>query len=214
MSLVESPPSRQASSQGKVSDLITAVLRHRVAMTVKRSIRDLVWSVRGRFVASPPPPGNPRTLLFVCKGNICRSAFAGEFARLRLPADLRCLSAGFRAEAGVSSPTAALEAAERRGVSLRDHRATALTHALMDEADLVLVMEPWHVTELGARYPGHRSKILLLSSFDPDSSRQSTYERLHIDDPYGKSPETFDECFRRLERTITTLGQRTWAPVL
>jgi protein-tyrosine phosphatase len=183
-------------------------------MAVKRSIRDVVWSVRGRFVTSPAPPANPRTLLFVCKGNICRSAFAGEFARLRLSTDLRCLSAGFRAEAGVGSPTAALEAAERRGVSLRQHRATPLTRALMDEADLVLVMEPWHVSELGAMYPGHRQKILLLSSYDPESSRQSAYERLHIDDPYGKSPETFDACFRRLERTITTLGQRTRVPVL
>jgi protein-tyrosine phosphatase len=183
-------------------------------MAVKMSLRNLFWTFRGPLVESPPPPDNPRTLLFVCKGNICRSAFAAELARLRLPDQVRCLSAGFRAEAGSCSPSSALEAAERRGVSLREHRATPLCHSLIEEADLVLVMEPWHLTELAANYPTHRQKIVLLPFYDPERTRRSAYERFHISDPYGNPPEAFDECFHRLEQTIAVLGERIGATVL
>jgi protein-tyrosine phosphatase len=197
-----------AQSSYTVERLISDVLRRPAAMAVKSRLRNAIWRIRGLAVRNPPPPLHPQTVLFVCKGNICRSAFAAEIAR-RMQPELRWLSAGFNAAAGTPPPIAAVEAAHRVGISLRDHRSTPLSASLVSDADLILVMEAWHLTLLRSAYPEDRHKIHLLAFYDPARDIVSAYDRFNIDDPYGKSPEVFDECFARLTRTIASLKQST-----
>jgi protein-tyrosine-phosphatase len=177
-------------------------------MMIKMHVRNAVWRIRGLTVRNPPAPEHARSILFVCQGNICRSPFAAEVARRLLPEGVVCLSAGFRVKVDTRSPPAAVEAAETRGVSLHDHRATPLTQSMMAGADIVFVMEAWHLALLRSTYRDQRRKIMLLSLCDPTLGTASTYDRFHIADPYGKPPEVFDTCFGRLERTIAALAQR------
>jgi protein-tyrosine phosphatase len=191
----------------KFAEALSWGLRHPWTTPIKMRLRNAIWRIRGLAVRNPPAPSNPRCIVFVCQGNICRSPFAAEVARRLLPDGIRCLSAGFRATANASSPAIVVEAAERRGVSLRGHQATLLTPAMMASADLVFVMEAWHVTLLRSRFGNHRHKILLLPLFDPARESSSSYDRFHIADPYGKSAEVLDACFSRLERTIAAVVQ-------
>ena len=46
----------------------------------KRTAKRLYWRTYGLFLTHPPVPPSPRSLLFVCKGNICRSPFAEAMA--------------------------------------------------------------------------------------------------------------------------------------
>ncbi len=89
-------------------------------------------------------PGDPFTVLFVCTGNICRSAMAEVFARRELASHpglevpLRFSSAGSYAMEGNRAVEASAVAAEARGASLERHRARQLTRRRVAAADLIL----------------------------------------------------------------------------
>ena len=49
-------------------------------MNNKRNNKKFYWSVYGRTICNPRLPQNINSILFVCKGNICRSPFAEYYA--------------------------------------------------------------------------------------------------------------------------------------
>lgn len=195
--------------------LITAVLRHPAALAVKAFARDRWWAVRGPRLTNPPVPPDLRALLFVCKGNICRSPFA-ERLMARLSAEgggaIRCTSAGFGATRDARSPDAAQAAARAFGVSLDDHRAQPLTPELMAAADLVIVNEWEHVERLRRAYPAQAARVFLLPLVDAGTSRGTGYRRFNTADPYGHPVAVFDECYRDIEAGLRALLQSGRAP--
>src|SRR5207245_1676219 len=88
--------------------------------------------------------GVPRSVLFVCHGNICRSPYAAYAFRQRIPpmfaTAMRVDSAGFVGP-GRPSPGTAIESAAHRGVDLSPHRARVLTRQRVEDSDVVVVME-------------------------------------------------------------------------
>ena len=80
-------------------------------------------------------------VLFVCAGNLCRSPFAEELARLRAGErglDVEFESAGEIAYEGSRCPDDAVAAASRYGVDLTAHRARRLTREQEAVADEVV----------------------------------------------------------------------------
>src|SRR5262249_44708334 len=63
-----------------------------------------------------------QTILFVCKGNRCRSPFAEAYARGVLGSERRVLSAGYDPKQGRPCPKHAVAAAREVGVDLTAHR--------------------------------------------------------------------------------------------
>ena len=81
-------------------------------------------------------------VLFVCTGNICRSAYADVVARARGVAGVAFSSAGTHAVVGAGlNPPMAAHLPD--GVTPR-HRARQLTRALAEEADLIVAMDASH----------------------------------------------------------------------
>src|SRR5947199_9403738 len=78
-------------------------------------------------------------LVFVCQGNICRSAYADALARR---AGLRSVSFGLGARDGDCANTVASDRAAARGVDLSAHRATSAATFRVRRGDLLLAMEP------------------------------------------------------------------------
>ena len=191
-----------------VDRLLTSILRHPAALAVKGAVRDGWWTLRGPRLTNPPVPAELRSLLFVCKGNICRSPFAERLtARLAAEAGqpIRCISAGFGATRDASSPDAAQDAARAFGVSLADHRAQPLTAALMAGADLVVVNEWEHVERLRAAYPAQAARVFLLPLVAADAARGRGYRRFNIADPYGHPVAVFDACYRYIDDALRAL---------
>jgi protein-tyrosine phosphatase len=192
----------------RVERLITSVLRHPAALAVKGWARDRWWALYGPRLRNPPVPLQLRTVLFVCKGNICRSPFAERLAA-RLAGErggaIRCVSAGFEAAAEGRSPDAARAAARRFGVTLDDHRAQPLTAALMAEADLVIVNERSHVLRLQRQFPALADRVFLLPLIAPDAARGAGFRRFNIADPYGHPEPVFDECYRYIDHAVRAL---------
>jgi len=116
--------------------------------------------------------------------------------------DVSCLSAGFMVSSETRSPSPALAAATRYGVSLESHRTTALDLESVQAADAVIVMEAAHLRLLSRLFPGQRDKVYLLPLFLPEADRPRGYLRYTIADPYGQPQEEFDECYARISMAI------------
>lgn len=180
-----------------------------VVRRVKRDLRDVYWLLRGGSRSESGVARPVRSILFVCKGNICRSPFAAEWARKLVDEagveSVRIASAGLQVKAGMS-PENAIVAAEACGLDLRTHVPRQLTPELTAEFDLIVAMEPWH-RDAVRRIAGAAARCALLATFDPatDGWRSCAYARYHVDDPYGGELERFERCFSRIQRCVARL---------
>jgi protein-tyrosine-phosphatase len=144
-------------------------------------------------------------ILFVCSGNTCRSPLAEALARKmaaeRGLSDLVFASAGTGALDGGGASEAAILVGLERGTDLSSHRTRALTHAEVEQADLVLVMGPHHLDSV--RLQGAEDKAHLLDHFA--SSGQSARA---INDPFGGTLDAYRETAAELEYQIGRVLER------
>ena len=138
-----------------------------------------------------------RRVVFVCHGNICRSAYAHHIA---VECGLPVASFGLSTHTGGASPKAAVAAAARRNVDMSEHRALALQDFEVQPGDLFLVMEVRQAHKLrrilGDRRDVHVSLLGLWG--------QPPMPHLH--DPYTLSDAYFETCFRRVELAVERLA--------
>ena len=144
--------------------------------------------------------GGPRSVLFVCYGNICRSAYAAAVASQRLSAEVEVKSAGFFGPDRPSPGEAIAVAAERR-VDLAGHRSRLVTSELLESADVVVVMEQRQRRRLLVANPAIASRVYLLGDLDPHRT-----SRRDVLDPYGEPLTAFRSCFDRIERCVAALA--------
>ena len=144
-------------------------------------------------------PERVQRVVFVCLGNICRSAYAQRVAeRLGMPS----ASVGLATSTGMPSPASALRAAERCGETLSAHHATDFRDFDVQPGDLFLAMEVRHARELQCRLIArHDIQIALLGLWCQPPMP-------HLHDPYTLSDAYFDQCFTRLRQAVHGL-QRT-----
>ena len=139
-------------------------------------------------------------VLFVCKGNICRSPFAEHVARRALPAGVEVGSAGILQEAGRPCPAEAVAAARALGVDLRGHRSRPVSAELLDRSDLVLVFDDASRHGLLRRHPEARPRIArvgLLAGRGP----------VDVRDPYGGRLEDYEAAYRTIAAALDGSGQ-------
>jgi protein-tyrosine phosphatase len=184
---------------------------HDVVGGLRRTARVALARVRLAFMRNPPMPASVRSMMFVCKGNICRSPYAALRAE-RLVRELglgpiRCFSSGLKPSQADASPPDAIAAAAARGYDLRTWRPLPLTDAAMGDADLVVVMETAHLDQVRERWPAYRDKTVLLPLFD-DEPGLDAWARLNIADPFDKGPEAFERCYARLDTALRALCAR------
>ena len=146
-------------------------------------------------------PGNvlsrAERVVFVCKGNICRSPFAEHLARAW---GIRAGSAGLDADAGRPADPRALEAARRHGIDLGAHRSRALRQLELGPADVVVAFEPDHAVRLRSVLPAP-GRVTLLGLY-------ASVPCAYLHDPYGLSEQYFASCFRRIEDALRGLQAR------
>jgi protein-tyrosine-phosphatase/predicted ATP-grasp superfamily ATP-dependent carboligase len=139
--------------------------------------------------------GRARRILFLCRGNICRSPFAEYALRLSAGEAVECASAGSFPVAGRRSPEAAIEAAGRLGVDLGPHRSRVLDREMAARADVILIFDRGQESTLEAWHPEAIGKVHYLGALDPEGP-------LEIADPYGSDAGDFLASYRRLEQLL------------
>jgi len=137
-----------------------------------------------------------KRILVVCVGNICRSPVAEALLKQQFP-DKTIWSAGLSALVGNAADPMAIESAAAHGLDLSAHRAQQLTGWMCQSADLILVMEQRHKTEIAELYPLVRGKVFRLGELG----------EFDISDPYRQPKAAFDTACADIAR-----GVDEWVP--
>lgn len=135
-------------------------------------------------------------LVFVCKGNVCRSPYAEGKTRML---GWETASFGLNTTGDVPANPAALRNAQRRGVDLASHRSTQFDPARLRSTDLLLGFEPAHLTLMRAMSGAQDSQMTLVGLWREDVLRPV------IADPYGKSDSYFQACFEHIDGNVAEL---------
>ncbi|ENM1017604.1 protein tyrosine phosphatase [Klebsiella pneumoniae] len=130
------------------------------------------------------------SILVVCTGNICRSPIGERFLR-KYFADKKIDSAGTAALVDQGADASAARIALKHGLSLEGHKAQQFTSSLSRQYDLILVMERYHIDQIGRIAPEARGKTMLLGHW---------ISQREIPDPYRKSDEAFSSVYRLIEQ--------------
>ncbi|GGC40187.1 hypothetical protein GCM10011371_29440 [Novosphingobium marinum] len=140
-----------------------------------------------------PEPEAVRRLVFVCHGNICRSAYAEALARR---AGMETASFGLSTTTGRPAWPGTAEVAARRGLSLDGHAATDMRDFRARPGDYLLAMETRHLRRLSALSGlAHLPRGLL-----------GAYAGVpHLHDPFGLDPAYMETCLTRIEEAVRAL---------
>ena len=136
-------------------------------------------------------------LVFVCKGNICRSAYAEAVAR---STGIDSISCGIDTVMGAPANEEAIKISAKRGFDLNGHKTTTVQSLAFKKSDLLIVMEPWQAEYL-------RCNLLI----DNECTLLGLWGRPvtpHIQDPYGSSPRYFDNCFNYIENSVREIARK------
>ena len=144
------------------------------------------------------------SILFVCYGNIMRSAFAEACFREHVSrnpklAGVKFASAGVRAQPGGRAEPEARSMAQKLGFSLEKHRATRTSRELLREYSRIYIMDQLNEELLMGDLPEVRSKVEYLSSLIPGAKRE-------IEDPYCQSDKQLEACFRTIQAAVDRLA--------
>lgn len=160
-------------------------------------------------------------VLFVCTANICRSAYADVISR-NSSRVVEFSSAGIRAlvDEPIDPPMAAL--AEQRG-DPAPHRARQLTHALAQDADLILTMARDHRRYILDEWPalgrkafviGHAARVM--ADLPEDVTLQGLVEHLwrnrtqepgdEVPDPYRRGSAAARRAANQIDQYMEIIG--------
>lgn len=138
------------------------------------------------------------SILFMCYGNINRSALADVLLRSYAEdSGLSVTSAGFHEEVGRPADPAMIDVANTYGIDLNSSRSTIVSGELLRSSDVIFVMEKSHADTLLSLDEACLNKVWLLgahwgnSGFGPE-----------IEDPNGRSREGYEFCYRRISEGI------------
>ena len=139
----------------------------------------------------------PRQLLFLCYGNICRSPFVEHYFRQRSNG-VACRSAGFIESLGRTTPPDYRRLALEHGVDLRDHGSNWASPELMAWADAVVLMDDMNMSDLRRLYPEAEERTFRLGAFlEPPCDE--------IEDPYHLGHTAAREVYQQMAEATDNL---------
>jgi len=139
-------------------------------------------------------------LIFICKGNICRSPYA-EYKSKKL--GLMASSVGIDSDGKSNADEMAMKIAAQRGVDISPHKSRKIDHIEYCESDLIVCMEPWHAEAIlnNQILTGTNCQLTLLGLWC--SNRKAL-----IRDPYGQSTEIFLDSFNLIDDALSIIHKK------
>ena len=157
------------------------------------SYGEVLFGKDGSLAANP---AQVKRLVFVCHGNICRSAMADVVAR---NLGLNVASVGLSTDNGKLAHGPAIEAAKALGYDMSQHRATRVQDFVAQDGDVLLAMETRHLRTLSAMpNVANTPRQLLGLHLSPPLP--------HLHDPYELDPAYMPVSLARVIRAVEALS--------
>ena len=139
-------------------------------------------------------------LIFVCSGNICRSAYAEARACAMGVSSSSC---GLDATRGTPADPSAVRVAARRGVDLSAHASREVSDLTLSAADLLVAHEPQQISRLRriAAVAGSGAQLTLIGLWTAEANP-------YVADPYGLCQAYFESCFSTIDVALRKLAER------
>ena len=130
----------------------------------------------------------PQSLLFVCRGNTCRSPMAAAMARQWWPG-CKIQSAGISVHLeGQGAAQQAVAAMRRRGIDISDHKTTSIGKVDVESFEYIVAMD--------------RAVLQVLHEKDIDLAR---VQEAYVDDPFNGDARQYEDCALAIERKLCAL---------
>ena len=145
-------------------------------------------------------------IMFICTGNICRSAMAHWLFVKKLKdekiKDVNVFSSGIYAEDGDVSTYNAVEVMKEYDVDLKKHRAVNIRNSNIEKMDLILCMTKSHKYGVIDIYPELKDKVFTMKEY-VNYDEQGKDE--DIRDPWGYDIETYRFCIVEIDKCLDLL---------
>lgn len=147
-------------------------------------------------------------IMFICTGNICRSAMAeGMMKKLAKDnnLDLDICSCGIYAEDGDYATYNAVEAAKYYDVNIEGHRATNIRRSKIKEMDIILCATESHKQSVLYMYPELKEKVFTMKEYaELDKNGQD----MNIKDPWGYDMNVYQNCTEEIEKCLIKIIEK------
>jgi protein-tyrosine-phosphatase len=143
-----------------------------------------------------------KKILFICTGNVCRSAMAEAMCKKLLKSfglkGIKVWSRGLAGSRMIQVPEEILKLMEEEQTSLGKHISKPLKAKDLAKADLILVMENYHRERIVADFPELTGKVFLLKQFAGAGNGD-------VEDPIGLEEEDYRACKEEIKNYLHTL---------
>ena len=151
-------------------------------------------------------------IMFICTGNICRSAMAEKLLKKKVldnnVKDIEVYSCGIYAQDG-DVPTWEAEKVmkEEYNIDMTEHKATNIRNSDIEEMDLILCATVNHKITVLDMYPNLKEKIFTMKEY-VNYSREY-HDSMNIRDPWGYDIETYRSCLSEIDECLELLLKNT-----
>lgn len=165
------------------------------------------WYFYAKSISNLKLPTDPKSILFICQGNVCRSPFAEHLAKGKFSRNkIEFMSAGLDVKQANRPPDQAINAAQKFGVDLSTHRSRQVDIDMIKGVDMVMGMEPKQLYHLHLFSKEYKTKYFLLPLFENNEAlKTNAFPRYHIKDPYGAEEQDFKQCFTHIDSSLNNM---------
>lgn len=147
-------------------------------------------------------------VMFVCTGNICRSAMAeGMLKKIAIDKklEIQVYSCGIYAEEGDKATYNAIYVARDYDIDISNHRATNIRNSKIQEMDVILCASKSHKDAVIYLYPDLKEKVYTIKEY---AKLDNNGKNIDIKDPWGYDVEIYNNCILEIQRCIEEIINR------
>jgi len=148
-------------------------------------------------------------IMFICTGNICRSAMAEKMLKKMLKdigkENIEVYSSGVYADTGDISTQDAVEVMKEYEIDLTSHRATNIRESQIEKMDLILCATLSHKAAVKQLYPELSKKVYTMKEYAGVMKEGNNYD---IADPWGYSKKVYQECAQEIKKCLEEIVKK------
>ena len=150
-------------------------------------------------------------IMFICTGNICRSAMAEWLLKQKLKdkkiENIEVYSSGIYAQDGDKSTwEAGRVMMDEYSIDMSKHRATNIVNSKIKEMDLILCATSRHKRDVLRIYPKLEGKVFTMKEYV--GYDREYHDKIDIKDPWGYDIETYRSCVAEIDECLELLLEK------